>query len=38
MLRERRALRRSAVVPVASVVPALPIRGPRAGGHPRAPH
>jgi GT2 family glycosyltransferase len=34
MLRERRQLRRSAVVPIEQVVPALPIRGPRAGGHP----
>jgi GT2 family glycosyltransferase len=38
MLRERRAVRGSAVVSVESVVPALPIRGPRAGGHPSAPH
>jgi GT2 family glycosyltransferase len=35
MLRERRALRRSAVVPVERVVPAMPIRGPAAAGHPR---
>jgi GT2 family glycosyltransferase len=34
MLRERRGLRRSAVVPIERVVPSLPIRGPRAGGHP----
>jgi hypothetical protein len=33
-LRERRRLRRSAVVPIAEVVPALPWRGPGAGGHP----
>lgn len=37
MLRERRALRRSAVVPIADAVPARPWRGPRAGGHPRSP-
>jgi GT2 family glycosyltransferase len=36
MLRDRRRLRRSAVVGVADVVPVLPIRGPRAGGHPAA--
>jgi GT2 family glycosyltransferase len=36
MLRERRALRASAVVPVEVAVPSRPIRGPRAGGHPRA--
>jgi hypothetical protein len=36
MLRERRSLRRSAAVPVDVVVPARPIRGPRAGGHPRS--
>jgi len=35
MLGERRRLRHSALVPVAHVVPARPIRGPRAGGHPR---
>jgi hypothetical protein len=35
-LRERRALRAAAVVPVAEVVPPRPWRGPRAGGHPRA--
>lgn len=34
MLRERRRLRRSAVVPVEEAVPPLPWRGPRAGGHP----
>ena len=33
-LRERRALRRRARVPVHVVVPRRPIRGPRAGGHP----
>jgi GT2 family glycosyltransferase len=33
-LRERRALRASAVVPVEEAVPPRPIRGPRAGGHP----
>jgi GT2 family glycosyltransferase len=33
-LRERRALRRRAVVPVEQAVPARPFRGPRAGGHP----
>jgi hypothetical protein len=36
MLRERRALRRAARVPIAEVVPALPIRGPRAEGPPAA--
>jgi len=35
MLRERRALRRDAVVPIEMVVAARPIRGPSAGGHPR---
>ena len=34
MLRSRRELRAAAVMPVSSVVPALPWRGPRAGGHP----
>lgn len=34
MLRERRRLRRIAVVPIDRVVPARPIRGPAAGGHP----
>ena len=33
-LRERRALLRGARVPVSVAVPARPIRGPRAGGHP----
>ena len=33
-LRERRALRRGAAVPVEEAVPPRPIRGPRAGGHP----
>jgi GT2 family glycosyltransferase len=37
VLRERRALRRSAVVPVAEAVPARPWRGARAGGHPESP-
>ena len=32
--RERRALRASAVVAIEDAVPARPIRGPRAGGHP----
>jgi hypothetical protein len=36
MLRERRALRRAAAVPIHVVVPHRPIRGPAAGGHPRA--
>ncbi len=36
MLRSRRELRRSAVVPISEVVPARPFRGPRAGGHPRS--
>jgi GT2 family glycosyltransferase len=36
MLRERRALRRAAVVSMEKAVPSRPIRGPRAGGHPRA--
>jgi GT2 family glycosyltransferase len=34
MLRERRALRTSAVVPISVAVPPRPFRGPRAGGHP----
>jgi GT2 family glycosyltransferase len=34
MLRDRRRLRRTARVPIESVVPARPIRGPRAAGHP----
>jgi GT2 family glycosyltransferase len=33
-LRERRALRAAATIPVEAAVPARPIRGPRAGGHP----
>jgi len=33
-LRDRRALRGRARVPMEVVVPARPIRGPRAGGHP----
>jgi hypothetical protein len=33
-LRERRGLRVRARVPIGAVVPRLPIRGPRAGGHP----
>ena len=33
-LRERRALRAGAVVPIEQAVPPRPIRGPRAGGHP----
>jgi GT2 family glycosyltransferase len=37
MLRERRALRRSAVVPIPEAVPARPWRGPAAGGHPESP-
>ena len=37
VLRERRALRRAALVPIAEAVPARPWRGPRAGGHPRSP-
>jgi hypothetical protein len=37
MLRDRRRLRARAVVPVERVVPALPIRGPRAAGHPDSP-
>jgi GT2 family glycosyltransferase len=36
MLRERRALRHAATVPIEAAVPARPIRGPRAGGHARA--
>jgi len=36
MLRERRALRASAKVRIEEAVPARPIRGPRAGGHPSA--
>jgi GT2 family glycosyltransferase len=34
MLRERRRLRRSALVPVEAVVPDVPWRGAAAGGHP----
>jgi GT2 family glycosyltransferase len=34
MLRERRGLRARAVVTIEDAVPARPIRGPRAGGHP----
>jgi GT2 family glycosyltransferase len=33
-LRERRRLRRAAVVAIEQVVPARPFRGPSAGGHP----
>ena len=33
-LGERRELRAAATVPVETVVPARPVRGPRAGGHP----
>jgi GT2 family glycosyltransferase len=36
-LRERRRLRRSAVVRIGDAVPARPWRGPAAGGHPRSP-
>ncbi|HEX8856997.1 MAG TPA: glycosyltransferase family 2 protein [Thermoleophilaceae bacterium] len=36
MLRERRALRRSAVLPVEHAIPSQPIRGPHAAGHPSA--
>lgn len=36
MLRERRALRARATVPIEAVVDDRPWRGPRAGGHPRA--
>ncbi|HEV2812057.1 MAG TPA: glycosyltransferase family 2 protein, partial [Solirubrobacteraceae bacterium] len=36
MLRERRRLRREAVVPIEKVVPPIPWRGPAAGGHPEA--
>jgi GT2 family glycosyltransferase len=32
--RERRALRASAAIPIDQAIPARPIRGPRAGGHP----
>jgi GT2 family glycosyltransferase len=35
MLAERRRLRDAAAVPVEAVVPQRPIRGTRAGGHPR---
>jgi hypothetical protein len=34
MIRERRSLRARAVAAIDEVVPARPIRGPRAGGHP----
>jgi GT2 family glycosyltransferase len=33
-VRERRALRASAAIAVEDTIPARPIRGPRAGGHP----
>jgi GT2 family glycosyltransferase len=33
-LRERRALRAAAAVAIDAAIPARPIRGPRAGGHP----
>lgn len=33
-LRARRRLRMAALVPIDEVVPARPVRGPRAGGHP----
>ena len=36
MLRERRRLRRTAAMPIAAVVPDLPWKGPRAGGHPES--
>jgi GT2 family glycosyltransferase len=36
MLRERRALRRGAAVPIDVAVPARPWRGRKAGGHPEA--
>ncbi|MBD0281650.1 MAG: glycosyltransferase family 2 protein [Thermoleophilaceae bacterium] len=36
MLRERSRLRRSARVPIEEAIPARPIRGPRALGHPRS--
>ncbi len=36
MVRERRALRATSVVPIERVVDDRPWRGPRAGGHPRA--
>ena len=36
MLRERRSLRAGARVSIADAIPARPVRGPRAGGHPRA--
>lgn len=37
MLRERRRVRAHAAVPISQVVPARPICGPRAGGHPHNP-
>jgi len=37
ILRERRGLRRSAVVGIEQAVPARPWRGPAAGGHPESP-
>ena len=36
MLRERSRLRRSARMPIEQAIPARPIRGPRAIGHPRS--
>jgi len=38
MLRERRTLRERARVPIERAIPARPLRGPRAGGHPLAEH
>jgi GT2 family glycosyltransferase len=37
MLRERPRERRASRVPIEAAVPARPIRGPAAGGHPRSP-
>lgn len=38
MLRERRVLRERARIGIAEAIPARPLRGPRAGGHPRSTH
>jgi GT2 family glycosyltransferase len=37
VLRDRRALRRRAVIAIGDAVPGRPWRGPRAGGHPESP-
>lgn len=37
VLAERRRLQAGAALPMSRVVPRAPVRGPRAGGHPRSP-